>query len=140
MSLPDLINVLFESAGSLAVAMSCLRLYKDKQVHGLSTLTAAFFTSWGFWNLYYYPSLGQFWSGLAAGLVCLVNATWLGMIFYYRKYPGGRRLSLAKDKYVQALKTLEGKDLRHWEANDMDRAALRDFRTSSNESNGGPNA
>lgn len=99
MSLPDLINGLFEALGSIFVALSCIKLYKDKQVHGVSALTVGFFTSWGLWNLFYYPHLGQFWSSVAAGLVALVNAAWLGMIFYYRRYPGGRRLAMAYERF-----------------------------------------
>jgi uncharacterized membrane protein YfcA len=81
----DIINTLFESLGFFAVMASCLRLMKDKQVRGVSLVTTAFFTAWGFWNLYYYPSLGQVYSGIAAGGVCLANVTWCVLILKYRK-------------------------------------------------------
>jgi hypothetical protein len=39
--------------------------------------TSLFFTSWGVWNLYYYPSLGQ-WLSFAAGIaLCLGNIAWV---------------------------------------------------------------
>lgn len=85
MNLPDIINGLFEGFGFVAVSLSCLRLRKDKQVKGISLATTAFFTSWGLWNLYYYPSLGQSLSGVAAGLVCLANVYWCFLIVKYRK-------------------------------------------------------
>lgn len=84
MNMADIVNGLFEVFGSIAVVMSCMRLYKDKAVHGVSLVTVGFFASWGLWNLFYYPSLGQFWSAVAAGLVCLANFTWLGMLYYYK--------------------------------------------------------
>jgi uncharacterized membrane protein YfcA len=83
-SLPDIINGLFEAFGFFAVGASCLRLMKDKEVKGVSLVTTAFFTSWGFWNLYFYPSLGQSLSGVAAGAVCLANCFWCFLIIKYR--------------------------------------------------------
>lgn len=85
MTLPDIINGLFESFGFIAVAFSCVRLLKDKQVKGVSLVTTTFFTSWGLWNLYYYPALGQMFSGVAAGLVCSANLFWCYLILKYRK-------------------------------------------------------
>lgn len=84
MSFADLVNMSFEVLGSLAVLASCLRLMKDKEVKGVSLVTTAFFTSWGFWNLYYYPSLGQTLSGVAAGAVCAANVFWCVLILKYR--------------------------------------------------------
>lgn len=83
MSLADIVNALFEAFGFFAVAMSCIRVLKDKKVAGVSILTVTFFTSWGVWNLYYYPSLGQTFSGVAAGLTCLANLTWCGLLLKY---------------------------------------------------------
>lgn len=85
MSIADIINGCFEAFGSVAVLFSCARLLKDKQVKGISLITTGFFTSWGFWNLYYYPSLGQSLSGLAAGGVCAANCLWCLLIIRYRK-------------------------------------------------------
>lgn len=84
MSLPDLINCGFEALGGIAVAMSCLAVLKHKKVHGVSLITVAFFTSWGLWNLYFYPKTGQYLSGLAAIGVCLANLTWCCLILKYR--------------------------------------------------------
>lgn len=80
----DIVNGLFEVFGSVAVAFSCYRLFKDKQVKGISLITTLFFTSWGFWNLFYYPHLGQVMSTLGAGGVCAMNTLWCVLIVKYR--------------------------------------------------------
>lgn len=93
MSIPDLINGLFEVFGSVAVTFSCLRLLKDKQVKGLSLVTTVFFTSWGFWNLFYYPHMGQTLSTIAAGAVCAANTWWCILILKYREPAKKARLT-----------------------------------------------
>lgn len=84
MSWPDLINCTFECLGGLAVLASCYRTYKSKSADGVSLITIGFFTSWGFWNLYYYPSLGQVVSGVAAIGVCAANSLWWSLAWRYR--------------------------------------------------------
>jgi uncharacterized membrane protein YfcA len=81
---PDIFNGLFECLGSLFVAMSCLRLYHDKQVKGVSISHAAFFTAWGFWNLVFYPSVGAWWSFYGGVGVTVFNSLWIGMMLYYK--------------------------------------------------------
>jgi hypothetical protein len=56
---------------------------KDKQVKGYSLWTPIFFTSWGAWNLFYYPHLGQTLSFAAGILVLCVNAVYLGLLIHY---------------------------------------------------------
>ena len=58
-------------------------LYRDKKVRGVKILPSVFFTSWGIWNLYYYPHLGQ-WLSFAGGLAIVwANLTWVGLALYY---------------------------------------------------------
>lgn len=79
----DLINGFFECFAGLFLIFNVMRVYKDKRLQGVSMISMAFFLSWGFWNLYYYPSLGQwasFWGGI---LVVAVNSVWVGMALYY---------------------------------------------------------
>ncbi|HLP97510.1 MAG TPA: hypothetical protein VK149_03595 [Sideroxyarcus sp.] len=81
---PDLINGLFEIGGGVFVLNHCRVLYADKQVRGVSLVSVAFFSLWGCWNLYYYPSLNQplsFYGGL---FVTAANALYLGMACRYR--------------------------------------------------------
>lgn len=79
----DLVNGIYEFMGAPFIFMSILKLFKDKKVRGVSWIHVLFFSSWGYWNLYYYPHLNQ-WCSFAGG-VCLViaNTIWLFQIFYY---------------------------------------------------------
>jgi len=87
MHLPDLINGLYETLGGGFIALSIIKLHREKTVRGVSWLHVAFFSSWGLWNLYFYPHLDQwfsFWGGVA---LVSANAIWLGQIFYYNARP-----------------------------------------------------
>jgi len=82
---PDTINGIFVSLGGLFILGSSVKLYKDKEVKGVHWLHPTFFTSWGLWNLFYYPSLGQWFSFYGGVFLVIANAIWLGQIFYYRR-------------------------------------------------------
>ena len=91
MDVPDLVNGSFECLGGFAILQSIRRVLKDKQVKGVSVLHVAFFSLWGFWNLYYYPSLGQslsFWGGV---LVTVANTTWVCLLVYCSRHPKGEK-------------------------------------------------
>lgn len=79
----DTINGMFELMGGVFVFLHCLRLYKDKRVKGVSFVATGYFAMWGFWNMYYYPSLQQ-WASLVGGLLIVaMNVLWITMMFYY---------------------------------------------------------
>lgn len=79
----DLINGLLEAWGGLFIGLSCWKLYQDKKVRGVSVWHFGFFMVWGLWNLYYYPSLGQ-WTSFVGGVgVVLANMLLVAMILYY---------------------------------------------------------
>ncbi len=63
--------------------MSIRRLWIDKLVRGVSLVPIAFFASWGFWNLYFYPSMDAWWSFLAGLFMVLANAAWLLQMGFY---------------------------------------------------------
>lgn len=79
----DLVNGVFEFGGALLLLLNVRRLARDRHLAGVHWSPTVFFTAWGVWNLFYYPSLDQPWS--FAGGVCLVcvNAFWLGQIAYF---------------------------------------------------------
>lgn len=80
----DFINGFFEFAGGLMVWMNVLALYRDKKVMGVNIWATVLFNSWGFWNLYYYPSLGQ-WASFYGGLVIVsANSVWIFLAFKYQ--------------------------------------------------------
>lgn len=80
----DVVNAAFECLGGFAVLLSIVKTLKDKQVRGVHWGTVVFFTTWGYWNLYYYPSLGQTISGYGALGVALMNTMWIGVFWWHR--------------------------------------------------------
>ena len=79
----DKINGLFELAGGIFILLSCIKLYRDKKVRGVSFIHVGYFTLWGYWNIEYYWNLTQ-WASLVGSLsVTFINTIWLSMILYY---------------------------------------------------------
>lgn len=87
MNWADFTNGLFEFIGGLLILNHCRAVLRDKAVAGVSILSTAVFTSWGFWNLYYYPSLGQWWSFTGGLLIVTANCLWVYLMLKYRKAP-----------------------------------------------------
>jgi hypothetical protein len=83
-TIPDLINGTFELGGGILCWLNVQRLRKDRRVQGVDWRVSAFFSAWGFWNLFYYPSLHQ-WASFAGGiLLVLANTTWVALALWYR--------------------------------------------------------
>lgn len=83
MSYADLINGLYEVAAGFFLLLSCIRLYKDKEIKGWSIITTIFFTTWAYWNIYFYFHLTQKISVIGALFVALFNSIWTGMAIFY---------------------------------------------------------
>lgn len=81
----DLVNGLFEFVGALSIWMNVATILKHKQTRGVSKFATGFFTSWGYWNLYYYPHLGQWFSFSGGVAIVLGNTVWLYLMWKYRK-------------------------------------------------------
>lgn len=79
----DGINASFELLGAAFIAPSIWRAMRLKKVEGVHWLTPAFFWSWGLWNVFYYPHLGQTWSFLAGLLLMVANTLWLYAVLRY---------------------------------------------------------
>ena len=81
---PDMINGLFEAVGGALVLNHCRAVLRDKAVAGVSIFSTAVFSLWGFWNLFYYPHLDQ-WYSFAGGLVIVTaNCLWVYLLMKYR--------------------------------------------------------
>lgn len=80
---PDTINGLYEMLGCVFISLSIRKLYQDKTVAGYHWGSLAFFTTWGYWNMYYYPLLNQWWSTIGAIATALTNTLYLAMMIYY---------------------------------------------------------
>lgn len=82
---PDLINGVFETVGGLMCWMNVQKVLKDKSVAGVYWPIQAFFSAWGLWNLYYYPTLNQ-WASFVGGVFLVVgNTIWTVLAAYYAR-------------------------------------------------------
>lgn len=86
MNLPDLVNGLFEFLGAFMILMNVRAIYRDRRLAGVHWGPTVFFTSWGFWNLFYYPHLDQWLSFTGGCALVLVNAWWLYLVWRFRPY------------------------------------------------------
>ncbi len=80
----DLINGTFELVGAFLCWMNFARLLRDREIRGVFWPASAFFAVWGLWNLYYYPSLGQWFSFGAGVVLCAGNLAWVGLALKLR--------------------------------------------------------
>jgi uncharacterized membrane protein len=83
--IPDLVNGTFEFLGGFILLTNVWQIYKDKILKGYNPLATVFFMTWGLWNLYFYPYLGQWYSFAGGVFIVAVNTFWLGQIIYYRR-------------------------------------------------------
>ena len=83
---PDHINALFQLLGSLFILINVFRINRDKMLAGVSVIPTIYYIVWGFWNLYYYPFLGQWYSFAAGLLVVAANVAWVSMAIYYSRW------------------------------------------------------
>lgn len=80
----DHINAVFEGGSALFIASNVRRLYVDKKLSGVNVATTAWFSIWGFWNLFYYFGLAQWFSWAMGAFVFLANTTWVILALRYR--------------------------------------------------------
>lgn len=84
MTLPDLVNSLFELSGTAFIWLNIRRVLIDKQVKGVSIVTTTFFTSWSIWNLYFYQHLDQWLSFIASFTIGTMNIVYIYFLYKYR--------------------------------------------------------
>ena len=78
----DAINGILELVGAFFLLTNCMLLYHHKRVQGISVYTTVFFTTWGLWNLYFYPA-NKLWLSFAGGALpddCKLRLGGLGVI------------------------------------------------------------
>ena len=83
MSWPDLVNGGLEASSAIFVLLSVRRLYRDKVVRGVSWVGVLFFALWAYWNLFYYPHLGQWFSLYGSLGLVVADTVWFCQIVYY---------------------------------------------------------
>ena len=80
---PDFVNGAFETAGGFFICLSIRNLHRAKVVRGVSWVHVAFFSSWGYWNLFFYPHLDQWLSFWGGAFLVAANTAWLLQIAFY---------------------------------------------------------
>lgn len=85
MTWADGVNGTYEFLAGVFILNNCRVLFNDKKVRGVSIISTAFFTSWGYWNLYYYPSLNQWMSFVGGALLVIVNTLYVSLMIYYMR-------------------------------------------------------
>jgi hypothetical protein len=73
----DLANGSFEFVGAYGAWRNAYQLYKDKQIKGVYYPIYFFYCAWGLFNLFYYPSLHQWFSTAAGAILVLGNLAWV---------------------------------------------------------------
>ena len=84
MTVPDLINGLFEAGGGILCWLNVIQLFKDKEVKGITLSAATFFGFFSAWNMYYYPHLDQYLSLMGATFLLIGNWMWIFLAMYYK--------------------------------------------------------
>lgn len=79
----DLVNGTFEILGSIMLWRNVYQLYQDKMIRGVTYGATAFFMVWGYWNLFYYPHLNQWWSFVGGISIVAANTVWMFQMCYY---------------------------------------------------------
>jgi len=85
MNIPDIVNGCFEFGASLFQLINVIATYRDKKIRGIRIVPTLFFTSWGIWNLYYYPHLNQIWSFIGGLGIVVTNIIWVVLMIKYRR-------------------------------------------------------
>ncbi|KKM77927.1 hypothetical protein LCGC14_1365090 [marine sediment metagenome] len=81
----DNVNGLFEFLSGFFLLLHCVKMYQDKKIRGISLLAGIYFVTWSYWNLFYYPCLGQ-WGSFGGGVFStMIHTIWFFMIVYYTR-------------------------------------------------------
>jgi hypothetical protein len=81
----DIINAMFELGGLIAILFSIRQVLKDKQVKGIHWATVALFATWGFWNLFFYSGLAQWFSFGAAACLGVAQFAYVALLIYFSR-------------------------------------------------------
>lgn len=73
----DSITSFFQVGAILFLLMNIRKLLKDGESKGVSIWMIVYFTAWGYWGIYMFWTLGQFWSMIANTGVALAHTLWL---------------------------------------------------------------
>lgn len=81
---PDIINAFFPTVGCFFVALNIKQLYNDKSVKGIYWVSPLFFYTGQGWSVYFFYTLGKWYSFVAGGLLYCFCMTWFFLMLYYK--------------------------------------------------------
>ncbi len=82
----DLITTGFNLAAGAFVMLNVRRVWRDREVAGVSLWAVAFFTTWGLWNVaVFYPSVGCSASVVGGMGAFLSNTVYLVVLIHFRR-------------------------------------------------------
>lgn len=82
---PDVVNGSFELLAGFACWLHVRALWHSKRVQGVSIISFAFFTVWGYWNMFYYPHLEQWFSFFGGFAIVVMNTVWVVLAITYTR-------------------------------------------------------
>lgn len=80
MNKADILNAIFELGGGILLWLNVRSARRAKKIAGVHWAPVVFFTVWGAWNLWFYPSVGCWLSFLAGINVLVANLCWIWYI------------------------------------------------------------
>lgn len=80
----DLITSLFQICAIIFQLDNIVKLYRDKDIKGVSLYIFILYTIWAVWNLYYYMILQQSLSFIIGIFTVIVNLIWISLAVYYK--------------------------------------------------------
>jgi len=87
---PDIVNSGFLLTAGFFILFSVVKLYKEKEVRGVSLIHAGFFSVYGFWHICFFSLLEQWWSIIGGVFSTTINTVWVILLIYYTVYPKGK--------------------------------------------------
>ncbi len=78
------VNGSYESIGGVVLPLNVRRLLADRKVEGVDWRVIAFYTTWGYWNCWYYPHIGQLFSFYGGSLPAIANTVWVLLFLRFR--------------------------------------------------------
>lgn len=81
----DLINGLLEFGSGIFMIPNIIRIAKDKEIKGVTTIPTVYFTAWGLFNVTaFYSGMNLPLSVIGGFTVTIANVIWLSMVYYFK--------------------------------------------------------
>jgi hypothetical protein len=85
MEIFDKINAIFQIFNSIFLSFNVIRLYRDKNVAGVSLTTTLYFVVFNWFNVIYFFNINQPFSFICSIACAIVISIWSGQMIYYKR-------------------------------------------------------